>query len=230
MINKDFDKSINKLVYSKSIRDVFNDIIDAILYGMIIQDGALIRRNPIRNYKGEEPDFINCMETLGDVMENGGRGLYDGLGDLFMEYLSFGKNGQFFTPQSICDMVAQMQIKEHKNGQTVCDPTCGSGRMLLAAAKINRELYFYGSDIDLLCVKMSVLNLALNNLRGEIVWGDPLRLEVYASFKIEREILTGFPIIYTSKNSDMFGRLNPKSDEKPIEKSDEKPTQLKLFE
>lgn len=101
MINKDFDKSINKLVYSKSIRDVFNDIIDAILYGMIIQDGALIRRNPIRNYKGEEPDFINCMETLGDVMENGGRGLYDGLGDLFMEYLSFGKNGQFFTRQKI---------------------------------------------------------------------------------------------------------------------------------
>ena len=77
---------------------------------------------------------------------------------------------------------------------------------------------------------MSVLNLALNNLRGEIVWGDPLRLEVYASFKIEREIFTGFPIIYTSKNSDMFGRLKQKNDEKPIEKSDEKPTQLKLFE
>ena len=77
---------------------------------------------------------------------------------------------------------------------------------------------------------MSVLNLALNNLRGEIVWGDPLRLEVYASFKIEREIFTGFPIIYTSKDSDMFGRLNPKNEEKTIDKNETKPTQLKLFE
>ena len=44
MINKDFDKSLNKLAYSKGIRDVFTDIIDAVLYGMIIYDGALIKK------------------------------------------------------------------------------------------------------------------------------------------------------------------------------------------
>ena len=149
-------------------------------------------------------------------MENGGDGLHDALGDLFMEYLSFGKNGQFFTPQPICDMMAIMSFTEEpKNGQTVCDPACGSGRLLLGAEKRNRELRFYGSDVDLLCVKMTVLNLALNNLRGEIVWGNPLSLEVYGSFIIEREIFTGFPIIYVQKTSAMFGKLQETLKQEP---------------
>ena len=78
-------------------------------------------------------------------MENGGQGMYDALGDLFMEYLSFGKNGQFFTPQPICDAMCLMTLETPEDGKTVCDPTCGSGRMLLGAAKINRKMIFFGA-------------------------------------------------------------------------------------
>ena len=79
---------------------------------------------------------------------------------------------------------------------------------------------------------MTVLNLALNNLRGEIVWGNPLLLEVYGSFIIEREIFTGFPIIYTQKTSAMFGKLQETLKQEPAaqEPTKNKPQQLSLFD
>lgn len=105
--------------------------------------------------------------------------------------------------------------------------------MLLGAAKINRKMFFFGSDVDLLCVKMTVLNLALNNLVGEIVWGNPLTLEVWASFHIRREFLTGFPIIFIQKESNQFGKLQSslktaKNDQKT--EIENKPVQLTLFD
>ena len=232
-LKSEFESALQTLSYRHDIRNAFEGVIDAILYNLIALDNAGLRKNPFERFKGDENTLVKCIEVLGELMENGGDGLHDALGDLFMEYLSFGKNGQFFTPQPICDMMAIMSFTEEpKNGQTVCDPACGSGRLLLGAAKRNRELRFYGSDVDLLCVKMTVLNLALNNLRGEIVWGNPLSLEVYGSFIIEREIFTGFPIIYTQKTSAMFGKLQETLKQKPAaqEPKKNKPQQLTLFD
>jgi hypothetical protein len=38
---------------------------------------------------------------------------------------------------------------EDKAGQTVCDPYCGGGPMLLSAAKVDRNRELIGQDIDL---------------------------------------------------------------------------------
>jgi hypothetical protein len=57
----------------------------------------------------------------------------------------------------------------------VCDPSCGSGRMLLAAASqfpwwaVEYGLVqFYGQDIDIDCVRMARINVMLYGLNG---WG-----------------------------------------------------------
>ena len=232
-LEAEFNSLITRLAYRYDIRNVFEALIDALLYGFIIQDEANLRRNPASMFEEKElQDLQRLMILVGEISE-AQENLHDVFGDLFMEYLSFGKNGQFFTPQPICDMMAIMSFTEEpKSGQTVCDPACGSGRLLLGAAKRNRELRFYGSDVDLLCVKMTVLNLALNNLRGEIVWGNPLSLEVYGSFIIEREIFTGFPIIYTQKTSAMFGKLEETLKQAPAsqEPTKNKTQQLTLFD
>lgn len=217
---------ITRLAYRYDIRNVFEALIDAMLFGMIIQDEANLRRNPASMFEEKElQDFQRCILLVGEIMEANGN-YYDAFGDMFMEYLSFGKNGQFFTPQPICDMISAMQLTQVENGKSVCDPTCGSGRMLLAAAKINRNLWFYGSDIDLLCCKMTVLNLAINSLKGEIVWGDPLQLKVNASFKVGRDILTNFPIIMIQNESNMFGKI---AEIKQDAQAQNKPQQLTLF-
>ena len=197
-----FDQVLNSLAYSKGIKEVFTDLIDCILYRIIFHDECNLKKNPAENYSVEDQGKLReLMILLGEIMENDGEGLEDGLGDLFMEHLSFGRNGQYFTPQPISDMIAKMTLdsSEVKAGMSVNDCACGSGRMLLGAAKIERNLRFFGSDIDLTCVKMAVINLAMNNLVGEIVWGNPLTMDHYASFQIGRDFLTNFPTIAIRK-------------------------------
>ncbi len=64
----------------------------------------------------------------------------DILGDLFQGAITYGENGQFLTPEPICQMMAKMNLPTEKTElegrRTVDDPCCGSGRMLLAAAQI----------------------------------------------------------------------------------------------
>jgi type I restriction-modification system DNA methylase subunit len=227
-----FNSLINSIAYSKSIRDVFIDLIDATLYNLIILDDCNLKREPFKNYsETDQKKLVDLMVLLGEIMENNGEGLYDALGDLFMEHLSFGKNGQFFTPPEIADMISKILFSENKilDGQSVNDPACGSGRMFLAAAKINRNFRFYGSDIDLVCVKMSVLNLALNNLIGEIVWGNPITMDHYASFQIGKCVITKFPFISIVKEDKS---IHFKASVKQVleQKKNTSPIQLNLFD
>lgn len=76
-------------------------------------------------------------------------------------------------------MMAQMMISdvpedEQHEVKRVCDPASGSGRMLLAVAEIQPHWLFVGRDIDLRCVRMTAINLALRNLYGFVIWGNSL--------------------------------------------------------
>lgn len=196
-LSNQFDKQIEYLSRSRGIRDTFTDLLDLLIFPLTITDPAGLARNPLPGYpEAERAALIELTRTFGELADNDGTGLYDALGDLFMEHLSFGRNGQFFTPQPICDMMAMMQGKPEP-GQTVCDPSCGSGRTLLAMAKIERDLRFYGSDIDLTCVKMATVNLAYNNLAGEIAWMNTISMDHWGSFRIDREPVTSLPYITT---------------------------------
>lgn len=108
----------------------------------------------------------------------------DVLGDLFQGGITYGEKGQFLTPEPIGRMMARMQVGPESNAthetsrQRVFDPACGSGRMLLAVAELQPHWEFFGQDIDLRCVRMTAINLALRNLYGYALWGDTLRNEV----------------------------------------------------
>lgn len=99
----------------------------------------------------------------------------DILGDLFQGAITYGEAGQYFTPESICQLMAKLTYDE--NATTVCDPCCGTGRMLLAAADEHRSREFIGQDVDLRCVRITAINLALRNLYGYVIWGNSLALE-----------------------------------------------------
>lgn len=120
------------------------------------------------------------------------RGWHDPLGDSFMDLCRgfVGKNGQFFTPPDVCDLMAMttMNGSEPEGNNThfgkrpvIGDPTCGSARNLLAAynraiveLKWKRKCYLIGEDLDPLCVKMSAINLCLHGAFGEVVCHDTL--------------------------------------------------------
>ncbi len=68
-------------------------------------------------------------------------------------------------------------LNESGARRSVFDPACGSGRMLLAVAQINRHWDFCGQDVDGRCAKMAALNLAFRNLYGYVIQGNSLALE-----------------------------------------------------
>jgi len=102
----------------------------------------------------------------------------DIIGDLFQGGITYGEKGQFLTPTPICQMMAQMSLPSEKTDldgrRSVNDPACGSGRMLLASAEIQPNWHFVGQDVDLRCVRMTAINLALRNHYGHVVWGNTL--------------------------------------------------------
>lgn len=145
-------------------------------YGNSARDADLLNKDrPIDQLAAMFGELVTAMEARSDI-----------LGDIFQGAITYGENGQFFTPDCICDLMARMVA--HDEGDTlkekVCDPCCGSGRMLLATAKVNPHRYFVGQDVDHRCAKMTAINLALNGLYGESICGNSLSLEVRAAYRI----------------------------------------------
>jgi len=116
--------------------------------------------------------FAYLITEMEERLGSGGLG-NDVLGEFFETNISNGRNGQFFTPYPICQFMASITHTDRVSdidGQSdrplrILDPSCGSGRMLLAAHKRNGTQHrYYGIDIDRVCVKITALNLFLNGM------------------------------------------------------------------
>lgn len=121
-------------------------------------------------------------EGVGDIDGEESEAWYDPLGDIYQDIASRSKRswmGQFFTPEHVCTMMAKMTIKADDNGLTYSDPCCGSGRMLLAAKALAPDNRFYGEDLDPLCCRMTVLNMAMHGCEGEVVCHNSLMPDTF---------------------------------------------------
>lgn len=114
----------------------------------------------------------------------------DFLGDLFMMLeLSSSANGQFFTPYSVCAMMAKMtdgeKMKSEIQGKgwiSVSDPACGAGALLVAFANECRrqeidyqnDVLFMGQDIDYVASCMCYIQLSLLGCAGYVVVGNTI--------------------------------------------------------
>ncbi len=132
----------------------------------------------IATYKDSElrHEFPKAFAALiAEMEERTGTGMgNDVLGDFFERNISNGRNGQFFTPYPICQFMASITntdaVADGTKPLHILDPSCGSGRMLLAAHRTNGTQHkYYGIDIDRTCVKMAALNLFLNGMWGSEV-------------------------------------------------------------
>ena len=104
----------------------------------------------------------------------------DVLGEYYELHFCKKNSGQFFTPIPICHFMARSicgDEKESVEAKRIIDPTCGSGRMLLASGHVmGKHHHFYGIDLDHACVKMTALNLFLNGMfRSEAMCANALQ-------------------------------------------------------
>jgi hypothetical protein len=65
----------------------------------------------------------------------------------------------------------------------------------MAAAKINRNAYFYGADIDRNCCMMCLINMCLNGMLGEVAWMNSLSNEFFGASQIQLHPTGGAPYI-----------------------------------
>lgn len=193
-------------VHSRS--NVFEDFLVLVVCCLSMQQKEAVYLSVIKKYSREEAElFVKAFTSLVDEMDNNGQGLHDAFGDYFEEFLSNGKNGQFFTPECICDLMAHFTLAGKETGEEkdkrICDPTCGSGRLLLSSAKIDRNKYFVGADIFLTCCYMTLINMCLNSMRGEVLFMNTLSNEVWRKWFVIVDSVSKVPFIYEVEKSEM---------------------------
>ena len=107
---------------------------------------------------------------LGDYKDNS----IDAFGDAY-EYLmgmyasNAGKSGgEFFTPQEVSELLTRMAVAGKAEVNKVYDPACGSGSLLLKAAKIlgkdNVRQGFFGQEINLTTYNLCRINMFLHDI------------------------------------------------------------------
>jgi len=185
MERKSFEHCLLRLAHSKDISRVFSDFLEMTVCALQLGTAEERYLEVIRRYEKQDAwQFSEAFAALVMEMTGDGSGLIDILGEFFMINISRGHNGQFFTPQPICDMMSGM-VRSGGTGYRVADCACGSGRMLLAAAKFDRSLRFYGADVSRECAQMTAINLCLNGLFGEVAWMDTLSNKFYGGWQID---------------------------------------------
>jgi type I restriction enzyme M protein len=175
-------KEFERFAYGQSLHTAFVDILDWTLLPFRKFDDAESQNTALEKYQTHPnvQKLVTLVTIIGDLSEN----FCDPLGELYQQVISNGHNGQYWSPEHLCKMTAKMTLGDNaRPGQTVLDPACGSGRMLLAAAKINRYLLLNGADLDITCCKMALLNMLFNSLTGEIAHMNSLSNAFYTSYK-----------------------------------------------
>ncbi len=144
-------------------------------------DGDDRFRNLVVIYdKLERYTYMEAYASLALEMTGDGSGLEDVLGKFHTEYVG----GVLLIPQHICEMLPGL-LCSGDSGMRVADFHCRSGRRLLAAARFNRCLRFYGSDSDFTMVQMTLLNLCMNDLSGEVAWFNEQKERFHSAWSID---------------------------------------------
>lgn len=149
-----------------------------------------------------DPEVLTSLISYLDAVDLSNRNVtVDVLGDAY-EYLikRFADEnkggtmaGQFYTPQEVVDIV--VRYLKPQEGETVYDPTCGSGGFLLNAAKYVREhnslkhnkgVRLFGQELVWNTWAICNINMILHGLDARIEQGDTIRSP---KFKDEKNAL-----------------------------------------
>ena len=161
----------------------------------------------------ENEDYINLVSRwcsmVAEEMEMGNA--FDLFGQLYEQMFLLkskaSSNGQFFTPDSLCRLMADItdaDVEEkvsHIGPVIVNDPACGSARTLLAhfMDKTREDhalagMYYYeAADIDLPTCKMAACNMMIHGMQGKVVCQDQLSLPTPTAIFYINEVRYPFP-------------------------------------
>jgi len=132
--------------------------------------------------------LTKLFESIGDLrLGNYSDNTIDAFGDAY-EFLmtmyasNAGKSGgEFYTPQEVSELLAEITTVGKKEVNKVYDPACGSGSLLLKFSKVlgreNVRQGFFGQEINLTTYNLCRINMFLHDINYnnfDIAHGDTL--------------------------------------------------------
>ena len=103
------------------------------------------------------------------------------LGSIYenMDFTSKQFGGQYFTPWTVASIIARMNLagmKPRDRVLTVAEPSCGSGRLVLALAAASPPNPFWvdATDIDPVCQQMAYIQLSHAGIPAIVRCGNSL--------------------------------------------------------
>ncbi len=163
---------------------------DAAYMAVMSRYGARIlgKRHPADHFANALGEFLRTCQSDSAL----GTPFPDTLGRIYEEEaLTNNYAGQFFTPEHLCRMMANIIVEPTEEPITICDPACGSGRFFIAVQPQAPKATFTGIDRDLTCVHMTALNMLVCNADAYIVHGNTLSLETFGGYVTRRSVFGG---------------------------------------
>ncbi|MGA5170592.1 MULTISPECIES: type I restriction-modification system subunit M [Streptomyces] len=174
--DKEIGDRFNKIIYKLAEANDLRNVIDLANFN---DEEKLGKGKEIQDRLSKLVAIFSDLDFRGSRAEGD-----DLLGDAY-EYLmrhfatESGKSkGQFYTPAEVSRVLAKVVgiTKDTRQDQTVYDPTCGSGSLLLkVAAETSRGISIYGQEKDNATWALSKMNMILHgNEDAEILKGDTI--------------------------------------------------------
>lgn len=201
-LEKDYEKYTRPALKKQGIdlpymQILFNDTKDKFKEDRLFDESETIkiRENSFEQIL-EKLQVYNLSDTQDDVK---GIAFEQFLGTTFR-----GELGQFFTPRTIVDFMTH--VLDPKEGETICDPTCGSGGFLIKAfeyvrdqieedvktakAKLRAELE--GPDYDSLSEKEQLaINEKIENMQSKLNKELDTQVEGSRMYNLSRNCIYG---------------------------------------
>jgi type I restriction enzyme M protein len=121
------------------------------------------------------------------------------------------KGGEFYTPGEVSELLARLLAP--KKGSRICDPTCGSGSLLIQVGDQVRDNDFslYGQEMNGSTWALCRMNMLVHNKdAARIEWGDTIG----SPKLIERDALMKFDVVVANPpfSLDKWGAENAEGD------------------
>lgn len=154
--------------------------------------------------KEQNQTFLVMFQTLVEGIQRqlNARGWYDAFGAIYEDLIASksrrSNSGQFFTPETLCDLMTELVYGSEKMmGKVISDCACGSGRTLLSFNARYLGNIYVAEDIDRTCCMMTVCNFLLHGMEGEVVWHDSLCPDkFYGAWRVNEGINKPFAKYY----------------------------------
>ncbi len=196
---KEFLRTLSSIDDPRRDRECFRDFCSIFFYELASltapeDRAATLRKNVaaiLEQYKNKE-EAANNYKRLYDIVAQAVQNVGDFLGPLSTDLgVLDSRNGQFFSPYSLCLLMAQLvgasRITEIQQSgfTTVADPTAGSGATLIAAAEVLRinglepmtSIIAHAADVSSICYHMCFIQLTLAGVPALVEHMDSLSLK-----------------------------------------------------